>query len=138
MKSMILRSCEFLVEFLKETDSHQFMLKALGAQQEEGPRKLHEIATLGGQIDVKSSKSAKQFCDNYGNFINTYAEINSFIAQKCKVIQSKAHDLADEFYGIASEIQRFSVLLRSTEIPQIQQLYDRLSQQVLRNGDFVL
>jgi hypothetical protein len=39
---------------------------------------------------------------------------------------------------VASEIQRFSVLLRQTEIPQIQQLYDRLSHLVLRNGDYVL
>jgi activator of HSP90 ATPase len=114
------------------------MVRALTAQQEEGPRKLTDIATLGGEIDVKARKSAKQFCDNFGNFINTYGEINSYIASRSKVIQSKAHDLADEFYGVASEIQRFSVLLRSTEIPQIQQLYDRLSQQVLRNGDFIL
>jgi hypothetical protein len=54
------------------------------------------------------------------------------------VIQSKAHDLADEFYGVAAEIQRFAVLLRQTDIPQIQQLYDRLAQQVLRNGDYIL
>ena len=32
LKSMILRSSEFLVEFLKETNNEQFILKALGAQ----------------------------------------------------------------------------------------------------------
>lgn len=31
LKSMILRSSDFLVEFLKETDPHEFILKALGA-----------------------------------------------------------------------------------------------------------
>ncbi len=31
MRSMILRSCEFLVEFLKESDTHTFMLRALSA-----------------------------------------------------------------------------------------------------------
>jgi hypothetical protein len=101
---MILRSSEFLVEFLKESDSHQFMLKALGASQEEGPRKITEIQTLGGDIDVQAKKSAKAFCEGFGPFINTYAEINSFIANRCKVIQSKAHDLADEFYAVGSEI----------------------------------
>ena len=135
---MILRSSDFLVEFLKEADSQQFMLKALASQQEEGPRKVSEIATLGGEVDVQARKSAKGFCDNFGSFISTYSEINTFIAEKCKIIQGKAHDLADEYYAVASEIQRFSVLLRQTDIPQIQQLYDRLSQQVLRNGDFVL
>jgi PX domain len=32
LKSMVLRSSEFLVEFLKESNTDQFMLKALGAQ----------------------------------------------------------------------------------------------------------
>lgn len=43
MKSQILRSSEFLVEFLREINVDQFMLKALGAQQEEGPKKITEI-----------------------------------------------------------------------------------------------
>ena len=114
---MILRSSDFLVEFLKEADSQQFMLKALASQQEEGPRKVSEIATLGGEVDVQARKSAKGFCDNFGSFISTYSEINTFIAEKCKIIQGKAHDLADEYYAVASEIQRFSVLLRQTDIP---------------------
>jgi hypothetical protein len=96
------------------------MLKALAAQQEEGPRKISEISTLGGDIDVQARKSAKAFCENFGPFIDTYAEINSFIAEKSKVIQGKAHDLADEYFAVASEIQRFAVLLRQTDIPQIQ------------------
>jgi hypothetical protein len=109
---MILRSSEFLVDFLKIADNQHFMLRALTAQQEEGPRKITEIMTLGGEIDVQARKTARAFCDGFGTYINTYAEINSFIAQKSKVIQSKAHDLADEFFAVASEIQRFSVLLR--------------------------
>ena len=56
------------------------MIRALAASQEEGPRKLADIATLGGEIDVKAKKSSQAFCDNFGNFINTYGEINSFIA----------------------------------------------------------
>ena len=32
LKSMVLRSSEFLVDFLKMTDSQQFMLRALSAQ----------------------------------------------------------------------------------------------------------
>jgi hypothetical protein len=104
LKSFVLRSSEFLVEFLKESNSETFMLKALAAQQEEGPRKITEISTLGGDIDVQARKTSKAFCENFGPFIDTYAEINSFIAEKCKVIQGKAHDLADEYFAVASEI----------------------------------
>ena len=135
---MVLRSSEYLVEFLREANVEQFVLKALGAQQAEGPRRIADMATLGGDIDVHARKTATSFCDNFGTYINTYSEINSFIAERCKTIQGKAHDLADEYFAVASEIQRFSVLLRATDIPQIQQLYERLSQLVTRNGDFVL
>lgn len=71
---------------MQESDPHVFMLRAVAAQQEEGPRKLADIATLGGEIDVHARKSAKKFCDNFGSFINTYGEINTFIAAKSKVI----------------------------------------------------
>lgn len=83
---MILRTCDFLVDFLKESDPHTYMVRALSAQQEEGPRKLNDIATLGGEIDVQAKKSARKFCDNFDSFISTYSEINNYIAQKCKVI----------------------------------------------------
>jgi hypothetical protein len=56
------------------------MLKSLGAQQEEGPRKISEIATLGGEVDTQARKTSKSFCDNFGTFISTYAEINNYIA----------------------------------------------------------
>ena len=52
LKSFVLRSSDFLVEFLKEANTEQFMLKALASQQEDGPRKISEISTLGGDIDV--------------------------------------------------------------------------------------
>lgn len=60
------------------------------------------------------------------------------IAKKVKVIQGKAHELADELYAVGAEIARLSYLYKSAEIPQIVQIYDKLSQLVFRNGDFVL
>jgi hypothetical protein len=60
------------------------------------------------------------------------------IAKKVKTIQGKAHALADEFYAVGAEIQRFSSLLKPVDIPQSTLLYDRLSSLVLRNGDFIL
>ena len=77
---MVLRTSEFLVKFLQESDQQEFMLRAVAASQEEGPRNINDITTLGGEIDVKANKQAKQFCDNFSNFINTYGEINTFIA----------------------------------------------------------
>ena len=56
---MILRSAPFLLDFLKESDKDQYLLKALGSQMEKGPHKIADIATLGGQIDVTAGKRAK-------------------------------------------------------------------------------
>lgn len=55
----------------------QFMLRAMGTTYEQGPRKLAEFHTLGGEIEVNAKKQAKQFCDNYEKFIDTYQEINN-------------------------------------------------------------
>lgn len=49
---MVLRSAPFLLEFLKESDPDQFVLKAIGSQMDIGPKKISEIVTLGGEIDV--------------------------------------------------------------------------------------
>jgi hypothetical protein len=49
---LVLRSAEFLVEFLKDPDVEQFKLKILGASMDSGPKKISEISTLGGEIDV--------------------------------------------------------------------------------------
>ena len=55
-------------------------------------------------------------------FLNYYS-----IAERSKYIQGKAHELADEFYAVSSEIQRFSNLLKAAEIPQSVMLYDKVS-----------
>ncbi|CDW76278.1 px domain containing protein [Stylonychia lemnae] len=138
LKSQILRSADFLVDFLREPSVDQFMLKALGTQQDAGPRKLAEFNTLGGQIEINGRKRAKAFCDNLDAFNDTYQEINNYISKKVKTIQGKSHDLADEFYAVGAEIQRFSSLLKPIEIPQVVLLYDRLANIILRNGDFIL
>lgn len=71
---------------------------------EKAPRKLTDFKTLNGEIEITSRKSAKQFADNLDKFIDTYSEINSYIGKKVKIIQGKAHDLADEFYSVGAEI----------------------------------
>jgi hypothetical protein len=126
------------VDFLKESNIDQFMLKALGSQMDNGPRKLAEFSTLGGEIEINVRKSAKNFADNFDKFIDTFTEINSFISKRVKVIQGKAHDLADDFYAVGAEVQRLAALFKAVEIPQITLLYDRIGQQILRNGDFIL
>ncbi len=49
---MVLRSAPFLLEFLKEASHDQFVLKAIGSQMDLGPRRITDIVTLGGEIDV--------------------------------------------------------------------------------------
>jgi hypothetical protein len=46
--------------------------------------------------------------------------------------------LADEYYAVGTEIKRFGTLLRLPDIPQITQIYERFSDLVIKNGDFIL
>jgi hypothetical protein len=52
MRSQVLRSAEFLVEFLREADVEQFHAKVVTAKYNKGPEKLDEIKTLFGGIEV--------------------------------------------------------------------------------------
>ena len=77
MRSQILRSAEFLVDFLKEPTMESFMLKALGTTMDQGPKRLADFTTLGGEIEINARKQAKIFCDNFEKFNDTYSEINN-------------------------------------------------------------
>ena len=46
--------------------------------------------------------------------------------------------MADDYYAIGAEINHFSELLKITEIPQIVSMYKRLSNLIIRNGDFTI
>jgi hypothetical protein len=50
----------------------------------------------------------------------------------------RSHELADDYFAIGAEINHFSELLKATEIPQIVNIYKRMSDLVIRNGDFTL
>lgn len=93
---------------------------------DNGPTRLNEFLTLGGEIEINTKSRAKNFADNFEKFIDTFTEINNFVSKKVKDIQGKAHDLADDMYAVGSEIQRLSALFKSVDIPQIVLLYDRL------------
>eukprot|EP00347_Sterkiella_histriomuscorum_P022193 403331347 len=138
MRSQVMRSAEFLVEFLREADTEQFYAKMVTAKYNKGPERLEQIATLYGDVDVTAGKRAKRLCRKLPRYIETYDDINTFLKRKLTDLQKKSHDLADEYYAVATEVQRFSTLLKATEIPQVTQLYDKLSQIILRNGDFIM
>lgn len=61
MKSQVLRSAEFLVEFLRESDIEQFYAKVVTAKYNKGPESLEEINTIFGDIDVAGSNRSKKF-----------------------------------------------------------------------------
>lgn len=50
----------------------------------------------------------------------------------------RSHELADDYFAIGAEINHFSELLKATEVPQVVNIYKRLSDLVIRNGDFTL
>ena len=46
--------------------------------------------------------------------------------------------MADDYYAIGAEINHFAELLKITEVPQIVNMYKRLSNLVIQNGDFTI
>lgn len=50
----------------------------------------------------------------------------------------RAHQLADDYYAVGAEVNHFAELLKTTEVPQIVNMYRRLSNLIVRNGDFTI
>jgi hypothetical protein len=110
----------------------------LTIEEETGPRNIYEFKTLTGEIEVERRRKASRFCDQLGPFSKQYEKIARYVAGRCKGLQMRSHQLADDYYAIGAEINHFSELLKITEIPQIVSMYKRLSNLIIRNGDFTI
>ena len=135
LRSQVLKTSTFLMAFLQETSQDQFNLKLLTIENEIGPRNIYEFKTITGEIEVERRRNAAKFCENLPKFQTEYAKIAQYIAQRCKQLQSRAHELADDYFAIGAEVNHFSELMKLTEIPQAHKFYRRLSDLIIRHGD---
>jgi hypothetical protein len=138
LRSQVLKTSKFLVAFLQETNQEQFNLKLLTIEEEVGPRNIYEFRTLTGEIEVERRRTATKFCDQMGTFSKQYLKISSYISSRCKTLQARAHMLADDYFAIGAEVNHFSELMKLTEIPQAVKFYRRLSDLIIRNGDYTI
>jgi len=58
------------------------------------------------------------------------------IAQKCKSIQYKSHEIADEYYALHREVLKMSNLMKCTDVPQLVMLEQKLAELLRRQGDY--
>ena len=138
LRSQVLKTSKFLVAFLSETNQEQFNLKLLTIEEEVGPRNIYEFKTITGEIEVERRRKATKFCDQMGTFTKQYFKISKYIGTRCKDLQSRAHQLADDYFAIGAEVNHFSELMKLTEIPQAVKFYRRLSDLIIRNGDHTI
>ena len=138
MRSQVLKGSTFLVDFLRDSDLDHFQQRSLLSCQSKGPKNLKGINTIGGEINVYKKKTAEAFFQESKSFIETFKVINEFFPKKCKDIQGKCHELADEFYCLGGELNRFGHLLKSTNVPQATNMYHKMSEITLKTGDHIL
>ena len=138
MKSQILRGSDFLVQFLKEPSIEEFHVKVMSSKLEQGPKSIMEFKTLTGEIEIQSTQKAKEFCENLSEFVTISKESTGYISQKCKELQIKSHDLADEYFAIAGELKRLASANQKCEVPQLVMLYDKMSQIISANGSLIM
>ena len=134
----MLKTSQFLVAFLQETNQEQFNLKLLTIEEEVGPRNIYEFKTLTGEIEVDRRRKATKFCDQMETFTKQYFKIAKYIGKRSKDLQARAHGLADDYFAIGAEINHFAELMKLTEIPQAHKFYRRLSDLIIRQGDHTI
>jgi hypothetical protein len=77
LKSMTLRGCPFMVDFLRENVPKNFALTIKqNLADNTAPHTLDDLNTLTGEIDVEVSPEAKSFCDGLPVMTDTYYNIS--------------------------------------------------------------
>ncbi|TNV84912.1 hypothetical protein FGO68_gene4893 [Halteria grandinella] len=137
MRSMTLRSCELVVDFLREKNLQFFEGKVLATKEETVPHAIDELNTLVGEVDIESAVQSKLFCDGLPDMIQAQKEIATLVSQKLKRIQARSKEQAEDFFAITAELQRLQQIVKDKELSHpLSQLYGQLSDLMRRQGDF--
>lgn len=134
----MLKTSKFLVAFLSETSQEAFNVKLLTIEEEVGPKNIFEFKTLTGEIETEARAKATKFCDSLDGFGKQYNNINTAICKYVKELQLKSHELADDYYAIGACVNSLQELTKLADIPQSVHFYKRISDLVIKTGDFVL
>lgn len=70
MKSLTLRTCPFLLDFLRENQPLIFAQLAKKAATANGPHKLEQLSTLTGEVDTEVAPEAAKFGENMASFVD--------------------------------------------------------------------
>lgn len=139
LKSKILRSCKFVIDFLKEQDQYKFGHQLAHKENKTGPKRVKQIKTLTGEILCEASDMAKQFSDNFNSFNAAYQRINKNIATQCKGIERTSIEMAKHYFKLSTELDNLNKLcLQRVEIPQFSNLYQRMSDIMQMTGELTV
>jgi hypothetical protein len=111
MKSKILRSSKFVVDFLKEQDQYKFGYDLSVKENAMGPKRVKQIKTLTGEILCEASDMAKAFSDNFESFNSQYQHINGNISKECKQIEIASKKLAKHYFKLSVELDALQKLI---------------------------
>jgi len=134
----VLKTSKFLVAFLSETSQEAFNVKLLTIEEEVGPKNIFEFKTLTGEIETEARAKATKFCDSLDGFGKQYKNINEAICKAVKELQLKSHELADDYYAIGACVNSLQELVKLADIPQAVHFYKRISDLIIKTGDFCL
>ena len=73
----MLRSCEFLVELLKEPIQEAFQAKIVGVNMDKGPKSIKEFRTLTGEVQVLARKKANDFAAKFDEYCKDFTNIST-------------------------------------------------------------
>lgn len=110
----------------------------LTIEEEVGPKNIFEFKTLTGEIETEARAKATKFCDGLDTFGKQYQKMNELVCKYVKELQLRSHELADDYYAIGACVNSLQELLKMADIPQAVHFYKRISDLIIKTGDFTL
>lgn len=76
-KSEVLKTCQLVVAFLKQDQRKDWSLAKLQFDKMRFSRKISDVITKDGQVNVQDKKPNRVFCDKIKDFVGSYASLTS-------------------------------------------------------------
>lgn len=105
VKSEVLKSCKFLLLFLKITDKNYWQQEKNGYEKLKFSKRIEDVMHVDGQVSVEERSESKKYCEDVKNFNSVY----NYISKEAIMVSKEVNDLSEQ---LGNSVNRLSVCIR--------------------------
>ena len=137
MRSEELKSSQFLLSFVHETDPKVFSKIMKDAEKSKAPRGLEEFTLAEGEAKCHPSTASTQFCLKMPDYVETYRLLYQEMMDCAEEVHERSGELANSMLRLHRNLEQLSELNRMIKCQPQHELFAWLSKLATGTGNFV-